>query len=68
MLGWAPTWLYTAHNPNAKAAVAWYGRLVGQASALNPTHPVDVVAGLAGPVLGLCGAEDTGLLLTRLIR
>jgi dienelactone hydrolase len=24
------TWLYTAHNKNVKAGVAWYGRLVGQ--------------------------------------
>jgi hypothetical protein len=24
------TWLYAAHNPQLKAAVAWYGKLVGQ--------------------------------------
>jgi len=54
-------WLFAAHNPNVKAAVAWYGRLVGQASELNPKHPVDVAAGLHGPVLGLYGGADTGI-------
>ena len=55
------TWLYTAHNPAVKAGVAWYGRLVGAANALQPTHPVDVAARLAGPVLGLYGEKDTGI-------
>lgn len=55
------TWLYSAHNPAVKAGVAWYGRLVGQAGALTPTHPVDVAGKLAGPVLGLYGGQDTGI-------
>ena len=55
------TWLYTAHNPAVKAGVAWYGRLVGAPSALQPRHPVDVAAKLAGPVLGLYGENDTGI-------
>jgi carboxymethylenebutenolidase len=55
------TWLYAAHNPALKAGVAWYGRLVGQASALTPVHPVDVAGKLAGPVLGLYGGQDTGI-------
>lgn len=55
------TWLYTAHNPGVKAGVAWYGRLVGTASALTPRHPVDVAGQLAGPVLGLYGGADTGI-------
>ncbi len=55
------TWLYTAHNPAVKAGVAWYGRLVGAASALNPSHPVDVAGKLAGPVLGLYGGQDPGI-------
>ena len=54
------TWLYAAHA-NVKAGVAWYGRLVGQASAMTPKHPVDVAAGLNGPVLGLYGSADTGI-------
>ncbi|WP_066259263.1 dienelactone hydrolase family protein [Hydrogenophaga flava] len=59
--GGRQVWLYAAHNPAVKAGVAWYGRLVGQTSELNPKHPVDVAAGLNGPVLGLYGAADTGI-------
>ncbi len=55
------TWLYAAHNPGVKAGVAWYGRLVGAASSLSPKHPVDVVASLGGPVLGLYGGDDAGI-------
>ncbi len=59
--GGRQVWLYAAHNPSVKVGVAWYGRLVGQASELNPKHPVDVAASLNGPVLGLYGAADTGI-------
>ncbi|HET6827980.1 MAG TPA: dienelactone hydrolase family protein [Ramlibacter sp.] len=56
------TWLYAAHGP-VKAGVAWYGRLVGNATELTPRHPVDVAASLKAPVLGLYGAADTGIAL-----
>lgn len=59
--GGRQVWLYTAHNPAVKAAVAWYGRLVGTPSELAPRNPVDVAAQLHGPVLGLYGAADTGI-------
>ena len=59
--GGRQTWLYTAHNKRIKAGVAWYGRLVGQATALTPKHPVDVAGALNGPVLGLYGSADTGI-------
>lgn len=55
------TWLYSAHNPGVKAGVAWYGRLVGNASERTPRHPVDVTGQLHGPVLGLYGGADTGI-------
>ncbi|MBL8343550.1 MAG: dienelactone hydrolase family protein [Rubrivivax sp.] len=55
------TWLYAAHNPGVKAGVAWYGRLVGQGSPLQPRHPLDVASALHGPVLGLYGEKDTGI-------
>jgi carboxymethylenebutenolidase len=55
------TWLYSARNPAVKAAVAWYGRLVGAASALQPMHPVDIAAQLHAPVLGLYGGADAGI-------
>lgn len=58
------TWLYAAHNPQVKAGVAWYGRLVGQASANTPSHPVNVAKTLHGPVLGLYGSADSGIPLT----
>ena len=59
--GGRQVWLYSAHNPAVKAGVAWYGRLVGQASALTPKQPLDVAAQLHGPVLGLYGGADTGI-------
>jgi len=59
--GGRQTWLYTAHNPKVKAGVAWYGRLVGESTAVSPKHPVDVAAQVKAPVLGLYGAKDTGI-------
>lgn len=55
------TWLYAAHNPKVKAGVAWYGRLVGDSTAIAPRHPVDIAASLTVPVLGLYGGQDTGI-------
>lgn len=55
------TWLYAAHNPKIKAGVAWYGRLVGEKTALTPAHPVDLAAELKVPVLGLYGGKDGGI-------
>ncbi|MFN0100473.1 MAG: dienelactone hydrolase family protein [Bryobacteraceae bacterium] len=54
-------WLYAAHNPQLKAGVAWYGRLVGPPTELTPKHPVDVAGSLHAPVLGLYGAKDRGI-------
>lgn len=55
------TWLYAAHNPQLKAGVAWYGRLDGAPTDLQPRHPVDVAAELHAPVLGLYGGQDQGI-------
>ena len=54
-------WLYAAHNPKLKAGAAWYGRLVGAPNPMTPKQPIDVVAGLHAPVLGLYGGKDTGI-------
>jgi carboxymethylenebutenolidase len=58
-------WLYAAHNPQLDAGVAWYGRLVARAgqpaNPLTPKQPVDVVADLKAPVLGLYGGKDRGI-------
>jgi carboxymethylenebutenolidase len=55
------TWLYAAHNQNVKAGGAWYGRLVGAASPMNPAHPMDLVDKINAPVLGLYGGADQGI-------
>jgi carboxymethylenebutenolidase len=55
------TWLYASMRKNVKAAVAWYGQLVGATSVLQPKHPMDVVGSLSAPVLGLYGAQDKGI-------
>lgn len=57
-------WLYAAHNPQLKAGVAWYGRLVGQATPLQPKFPLDVATNLKAPVLGLYGGKDDGIPLS----
>ncbi|MFN0109183.1 MAG: dienelactone hydrolase family protein [Blastocatellia bacterium] len=58
-------WLYAAHNPNLKAGVAWYGRLVppppDRANPLQPKHPTELAKDLKAPVLGLYGGKDTGI-------
>ena len=54
-------WLYVAHNKHVKAGVAWYGRLAGPVSAMTPKHPLDVVAQINAPVLGLYGGADAGI-------
>ena len=51
----------SAANPKLKAGVAWYGRLVGNATAQTPAHPLALVGQLKAPVLGLYGAADTGI-------
>ena len=55
------TWLYCAHNPQIKAGVAWYGRLVGEVNEITPRHPINIVGELKAPVLGLYGGIDTGI-------
>jgi carboxymethylenebutenolidase len=57
-------WLYATHSKDLKAGVAWYGRLVGNKTDLQPKYPTDVVADLKAPVLGLYGGKDQGIPLT----
>lgn len=58
------TWLYAEQSKHVKAGVAWYGRLVGTASALTPKHPLELAGELKAPVLGLYGGQDGGIPLT----
>ena len=55
------TWLYAAHNRKVRAGVAWYGKVEGPASALQPKMPVDVVDRIDAPILGLYGGADAGI-------
>jgi carboxymethylenebutenolidase len=59
--GGRQVWLYTAHNPNVKAAVAWYGPLKRPGTGLQPKNPIDLVGELKAPVLGLYGGADPGI-------
>jgi carboxymethylenebutenolidase len=54
-------WLYAAHSPKLKAGVAWYGRLIGPTTELQPKNPIDIVRDLKAPVLGLYGGADQGI-------
>jgi carboxymethylenebutenolidase len=55
------TWLYSAHNKDLKAGVAWYGRLMSTVLPTNPFHPMDIAEKLNAPVLGLYGGRDDGI-------
>jgi len=54
-------WLYAAHSPNLKAAVAWYGPVGGAPSPIQPRTATDVAGELKAPLLGLYGGADTGI-------
>jgi carboxymethylenebutenolidase len=55
------TWMYAAHNPNVKAAVAWYGRIMGTATDIQPKRVIDIADQINCPLLGLYGGQDTGI-------
>ena len=55
------SWLYAAHNPQLRAAVAWYGRLIGEKTMKQQKHPIDIAVDLGAPVLGLYGGQDDGI-------
>lgn len=58
--GGRTTWMYTAHNPGVKAAVAWYGP-VARSYFPGDKTALDQVARIKAPVLGLYGAADGGI-------
>ena len=59
--GGRDTWLYAEHNPQLKAAVAWYGPVKGPVSTIQPHTPTDLAAGLRCPLLGLYGGKDPSI-------
>jgi len=54
-------WMYAAHGKSVKAGVAWYGGVEGAPTELKPKNPIDVVASINAPVLGLYGGADPGI-------
>jgi carboxymethylenebutenolidase len=59
--GGRQVWLYAAHNPKLRAAVAWYGVLHRPKSERTPQDPIDLVSEINVPVLGLYGGADQGI-------
>jgi carboxymethylenebutenolidase len=55
------TWMAASRFPELKAAGAWYGGLKGNPGPEGRKFPMDVVAELKSPVLGLYGALDKGI-------
>jgi carboxymethylenebutenolidase len=59
--GGRDVWLYAEHNPQLKAAVAFYGPVAGPTSPIQPKNPVDMAANLKCPLLGLYGGQDQSI-------
>jgi len=57
--GGRATWLYAAHNPHVKAAVAWYGLLAPPMWNPKSASVFSVVPKVKAPVLALFGERDT---------
>jgi carboxymethylenebutenolidase len=55
------TWLYAAHNPGLKAAVAFYGPLGGAVTDIQPKTALDVAGDIHCPLLGLYGGQDSSI-------
>lgn len=55
------TWLDAAHDAGLKAAVAWYGPVVGPTSDIQPHTPLDLAGELKCPLLGLYGGADQSI-------
>ena len=56
------TLLFAAHNPEIKAAVAWYGTIKPpKVAGIRDAGPLDVAAKIAAPILGLYGEADQGI-------
>jgi carboxymethylenebutenolidase len=56
-------WLYAAHSSGLKAGAAWYGRVAGPTTELQPKNPIDVAKDLKAPVIGFYGGRDAGISL-----
>ena len=54
------TWMYAAHQPALKAAVAWYGAS-RKISDLVPQNPEDIAGDVKCPVLAFYGGQDKSI-------
>ena len=61
--GGRDVWLYAAHNPDLKAAVAFYGPVAGPTSAIQPHTAADAAPDLKCPLLGLYGGQDPSIVV-----
>jgi carboxymethylenebutenolidase len=59
--GGRTVWLYSTHNPNLKAGVAFYGSLADPENEAWPKNALSLATEVKEPVLGLYGADDTGI-------
>lgn len=60
--GGKATWMYAAHNPKIKCAIAWYGSLVNPPEQKSQS-PIDIAQQLKVPVLGLYAGKDKNISL-----
>ena len=58
--GGRQTWLYAAHSPNLRAAVAFYGPIGGNPTPIQPQSVLDIAGEIKCPLLGLYGGQDQG--------
>ena len=59
--GGRTVWIYSTHNAGLKAGVAYYGTLADPENDIWPKNALNLAAEVKEPVLGLYGAEDTGI-------
>jgi carboxymethylenebutenolidase len=59
--GGRTVWLYSTHNPDLKAGVAFYGSLADASSAAMPQNALALADKVKAPVLGLYGEADAGI-------
>ena len=59
--GGRTVWIYSTHNPNLKAGVAFYGSLGDPENDIWPKNALSLAREVKEPVLGLYGAEDGGI-------
>jgi carboxymethylenebutenolidase len=59
--GGRTVWEYAAHSPALKAGVAFYGAPLDPPNPVWPKSPMQLAPDMKAPVLGLYGADDTGI-------